>query len=213
MTAVLAARVSPGGTVWSFEAHPEIHRELCDNVELLRGQLPATDFHPIHRAVSTGHGVLNLRLPQGFEQNRGLASVATGGEGTVEVVADPLDELLDGVPIGVMKIDVEGHELQVLRGSERILREGNVRDCVFEEHATYPTEVTRSLESHGFRIFRIARQFRGPVLLAPDSAVPRSTWEPTSFLATRQPERAIERLAVPGWRSLKGVMARRVGDR
>ena len=49
-----------------------------------------------------------------------------------------LNELLEATAtVGVMKIDVERHELAVLEGSEALLRCCVIRDIVFEEHRPY----------------------------------------------------------------------------
>jgi protein-L-isoaspartate O-methyltransferase len=46
MTSVLAARInsSSGGSIWAFEAHPEIFEELKYNVEKWKLQLKNTKF-------------------------------------------------------------------------------------------------------------------------------------------------------------------------
>jgi hypothetical protein len=43
------------------------------------------------------------------------------------------------------------------------------------------------------------------LLLAPDSNSRRSNWEPTSFLASREPIRATRRLSRRGWLSLRNA--------
>ncbi len=205
MTAVLARRVGAGGTVWSFEAHPALHQELLHNVAAWRRELPRTELRPTHVAVSERRGQVALHVPEAFEANRGLASVRAvnvAEAGEIQVECAPLDELIGGAHVGVLKIDVEGHELAVLRGSRRLLEERRMRDCVFEEHHPYPTDTTRFLEERGYTVFRIARGFRGPQLLAPRSSAPRSVWEPTSFIATSDPGRASTVLGARGWRSL-----------
>jgi FkbM family methyltransferase len=205
MTSLLARRVGAGGTVWSFEAHPALYEELVHNVGEWR-RLSETDFRPTHVAISDRRGQLAIHVPEAFDENRGLASVrAVDGANTAEtrVECAPLDELVGGARVGVLKIDVEGHELAVLRGSQRLFEERRVRDCVFEEHHPYPTDVTRFLEERGYTVLRIARAFRGPLLLAPQSSAPRSPWEPTSFIASVEPGRARALLRARGWHSLR----------
>jgi len=216
MTAVLAARVSSvsGGYIRAFEAHPEIFEELRYNVGNWQRQLRNTKFDIEHIAISEKRGKVTLGIPASFANNRGLASVALLDDAsnhpdslpltTVRVESVSLDELFPAAEkIGVLKLDVEGHELSVLKGAMNLLQEHRIRDCVFEEHGEYPTDVTRCFEEMGYSVFRIQRQFFGPALLAPDSNVARTKWQPTSFLATQQPDRAVSRLRERGWKALK----------
>lgn len=217
MTAVLAARVGsvPGGSVQAFEAHPEIFQELKYNAEQWQSQLPNTKLDIQHIAISDQRGTVTLGIPDAFSTNRGLASVVTSDDSsyqpestrskTVIVESVPLDELFPAPDqIGVLKLDVEGHELHILKGAGNLLKQQRIRDCVFEEHGEYPTGVTKCFEEMGYSVFRIERQFFGPVLLASDSIVVRTQWQPTSFLATQQPDRAVSRLQERGWKVLKG---------
>ncbi|GAP95131.1 FkbM family methyltransferase [Leptolyngbya sp. NIES-2104] len=204
MTALLAARVSGASTgkVYAFEAHPEIFSELEYNIQ----QWHDVQIEGCAIAVSNHLGKVTLAIDSAFATNRGLAAVIS--EKTVSdkssqfsVKATTLDAHFSEV-IHVLKVDVEGHELQVFQGAEQLLREKRIRDCVFEEHRAYPTPVTEFLEAHGYQIWRIDRQFWRPALVDPTTSVPRSNWLPTSFLATCDPERAQRRLQSTGWQCL-----------
>ncbi len=209
MTSVLAARVSssPGGSVWSFEAHPDIFSELKYNVDNWQEQLNTVQFFSKNVAVSEQKGTVQLQIPDAFADNRGLASVISVAEVTdksIIIESCSLDDLfLKSREIGIMKLDVEGHELQVLKGAKQLFQQQQIRDCVFEEHREYPTPVTTFFEDMGYKILRIQRSFFKPILLSPDSKVPRTNWEPTSFIATRNPERVIDIFKKPGWQIFK----------
>lgn len=205
MTAALAARVGTllGGTVWAFEAHPQVFEELKHNIEQWQRQT-TVQFEAHQLAVSDRQRSVKLSTPNSFETNRGLAFVVaseaaqdSGSSETIVVKSECLDALLPSAQIGVLKIDVEGHELAVLRGAIGLLKAKRIRDCVFEEHGNYPTEATNFLEDAGYTLFRIHRSFFKPLLLAPDSKVARSRWQPTSFLATCEPDRVSDRLRTP----------------
>jgi|UPI000369B780 FkbM family methyltransferase len=216
MTAVLAARINSisGGCVWAFEAHPEIFAELKYNVENWQKQLQHTKFIIQNIAISEASGYVKLRMNESFFRNRGLAFVVNQEEPekqlssqTVQdilVESSCLDKIFLHQEIGVLKIDVEGHELQVLKGARKLLEQGKIRDCVFEEHREYPTPVTDFLETMGYTIFRIHRYLTKPALLSPKSKVARTHWQPTSFLATRDTERVIKRFHQPGWQVFSG---------
>jgi FkbM family methyltransferase len=197
MSAVLAKRVGKNGRVFAFEAHPVIFQELEWNIALWK----EARIHAVNVALSRERGVVFLDVPRDFTTNRGLCSVSDeGGEGVLRVPAQPLDDFFASEAPALMKIDVEGHELAVLEGAARTL--AGLRDIVFEEHRPFPTPVTELLAARGFEIFRIARALRGVRLLPGDASAPRSEWEPTNFLATRDRARAFARLRPSGWRSL-----------
>ncbi len=215
MTAVFAARVGmiAGGSIWSFEAHPEIFEELNYNINKWQKQLLNIQFNLENVAVSEVGGMVKLAIPEFFSKNRGLASVVTNNDSIQEVnpsesnhiivKASNLDMIFPTQKIGVLKIDVEGHELSVIKGAISLLTSRRIRDCVFEEHLHYPTPVTNFLEKMGYRIFRIQRSFKKPVLLEPNSKITRTHWQPTSFIATVNPDRVISAFQQPGWQTLE----------
>lgn len=211
MTSILAARVSSssGGCVWAFEAHPEIFLELKYNVEKWQKQLSNIKFCIKNIAISEQEGTVQLHIPDSFATNRGLASVVTTNEFTDKSIileSCSLDSLFSETEqIGVMKLDVEGHELQVLKGAKNLLQQKRIRDCVFEEHNEYPTSITTFFESMGYRVFRIHRNFAKPMILPPNSKLARTSWQPTSFLATTNPERVINAFNKSGWQVLKSI--------
>jgi FkbM family methyltransferase len=208
MTSLMAHRIQHG-SVWSFEAHPEVFGELRFNTSVWETKLPHVNFQVRQLAISDRQAEVTLAVPEAFAGNRGLSFVAEedGGKSapkrSFSVPSASLDHLFRETQIGLLKVDVEGHEHKVLEGAQELLNHRQIRDVVFEEHGAYPTRATSVLEAAGYLVFRISRTFSGPTLLLPDSKVPRSDWEPTSFLATRDPERALELLKRPGWLALR----------
>jgi FkbM family methyltransferase len=217
MTSILAKRVklAPQGKVIAFEAHPGVYQELEYNVARWQQQLNFSQILTQQMAVSDHRGEVILSIPKQFAENRGLASVMTadapensiGDTSEIERISVAAIKLEDQIPestaIHVLKIDVEGHELNVLKGATQLLLHQQIRDCVFEEHRPYPTDVTSHLEQYGYTVFRIHRNFWGVELLPAASPAPRVSWLPTSFLATTNPERAIFKLKPQGWRVLQ----------
>jgi len=202
MSAVLAERAA---LVYSFEPHPKLFAELSGNAQSLREQGVGARFELHQSALGEVPGRLPLKVPRDFERHRGVSSLASAvaHEEAIEVEVSTLDRIFSApATIGVIKIDVEGFERQVLLGATQLLSQKRIRDCVFEEHRRYPTDVTSLLESHGYQVFRLARGLFRPKLLDANSVRPRSTWEATSFLATSKPERAVQRMRRFGWRAL-----------
>lgn len=208
MSSVMAAAVGPAGRVLAYEPHPQVFAELACNARLWEDCPGAGCVRPIQRAVSSFTGTARLAEGEAFEHNRGTAALVPGGAAPggvaheVEVVR--LDDVVGGAPaIGVMKIDVEGHELEVLRGAARLLARRRVRDILYEQLES-ASDVLGLLESHGYFVFRLHKQFWGPTAIPADQGLrPQECFEPLSCLATMRPERALQRLAPRGWRVLR----------
>jgi FkbM family methyltransferase len=199
MTGVMATRLGPTGHVHVFEPNPDV-------LPLLRANAAAWDtdpsrarvhVHPV--ALSSVNGDATL-APPSEHGNLGTASMSADGRGAT-IPTERLDDAIRG-SFGVMKIDVEGHELDVLRGGEDTIRSGRVRDIVFEDHHASTSPVRDLLRGWGFDITRMDRTLTGPLMSA-ESAAPRPGYDAPSFLATRDPERARRRLAPRGWRTLR----------
>jgi FkbM family methyltransferase len=111
-----------GGRVVAFEPQPELARRLADVCR-------ATGLDNVTveaSAVYSHSGHQDLFLPAGHQPGASLNRVAVEAESftTVSVPLVTLDEYFDSsVPIALLKIDVEGAELGVFRGAERILRQ------------------------------------------------------------------------------------------
>jgi FkbM family methyltransferase len=210
MSNLLAHAAGPRGRVVCFEPHPLILQTLSRNVELWATDAALAPVELRRAAVSVSGGTLPLTIdPETFAYNKGTASLQAGAQGEASYVATVrLDEELTG-PIGVMKLDVEMHELQALEGARSLLTGKLVRDIVFEEHEAPPTPVTELLRSHGYTILGVRQALSGPIASAPTDAYRRQLWDPPALLATSDPERAEERLRRRGWLCLGGRLRRR----
>jgi FkbM family methyltransferase len=217
MTSVMAERVGPRGEVHSFEPHPEVYDELRENIEDWRAERQWRQIRSYKLALSNRSGTGTLCWSSDFQINRGMASLAdarasgspereVAESGSCAVSLAKLDDImhLERV-IGIVKIDVEGHELEVLEGAARLL-ENQVRDVLFEEYSRYPCATTQFLETKGFTLFALKRGFWKPKLVSPRSASGRrgGSWEPPNYLATKDADRALQRIGQIGWRSLSG---------
>jgi FkbM family methyltransferase len=105
---VAAPIVGSNGSVDAFEASPDVAARLAAHA----AQSPVIRVHAAALSETPG----SVRLDVGSTHN--LARISD--EGTVSVPATTLDAALDRPPSGI-KIDVEGHELQVLRGARETL--------------------------------------------------------------------------------------------
>lgn len=207
-TGLFARRGGPSGEVFSFEPHPRIHAGLARHVGAWQSAFPnLARIHLRTEAASDSDSEAALFEPEEFSRNAGSASLATAGPASGHaahrVRTVPLATALPkDRPIHVMKVDTEGHEAAVFRGARPLLEQGRVRDIVFEEHETPPTDTTRLLQDLGFTLFFIGRTFRGPVLCPPDQRDSLPAWLPPNYLATRDPDRARSLCQPRGWQVL-----------
>ena len=123
-TIPLARLVGPTGRVWALEPQMLIYQILCANLALNEIE----NVEPLHAAGGTTPGsTLIPRVGYGTTINFAAISTGTGGD-SVRVVA--IDEFaLQRCKL--LKVDVEGHEIEVLKGAEHTIR--RLRPCLFVE--------------------------------------------------------------------------------
>jgi FkbM family methyltransferase len=121
--ALLAARfVGERGRVVAFEADPEVAARLREHIA--RNQLSWIAVE--EKAVwSERKTVYFARTDPAASPDRGLGHVAANGANdTIQVQAVSLDDCTDNSPQpDFVKCDVEGAEVEVFRGAQRILKE------------------------------------------------------------------------------------------
>ncbi len=141
-----------------------------------------------------------------FSYNMGLAALSgaevavTAGHQAHDVELRRLDELTAQTAIGVLKIDVEGHEAAVLKGAAALLEGRLVRDIVFEDHDPYPSAATAILEAADYHLVSLTNDLGGLLLENPAERGEAPAWPGPSYLATREPSRSFPLLAARGWR-------------
>jgi FkbM family methyltransferase len=211
MSSLAAARVGPEGKVLSFEPHPRAYRLLQRNAARWR-KLDGVGEVELHReALSDAAGEGLLVFGGSSEFDMAVASLRTEGGADPDVGAEEvlvpltrLDEVSAVDRIGVLKIDVEGHEASVLRGAGGLLERGSVRDIVFEDHDDYPSEATAVVEHAGYELISLDNDLRGLRLVSPEDRGEVAAWPGPSYLATREPDRARAILSKRGWQ-VKGI--------
>lgn len=207
-----AAASRAGVQVLALEPHPELFQRLSQNVQRwtderadLRGRIRALQL-----AVSDHAGRATLHIPSAFEGNQGIASLepAATAEGfnVVEVECTTIDQLLahEGRPVGLLKIDVEGHELTAFEGARSALAGRKIRDIVFEDHEGMNSAVCRALSDWGYSLYFLGKLPWGPLLCNASQAAWAASvsFDSPNFLATLMPARAEARMAPLGYRCL-----------
>jgi FkbM family methyltransferase len=155
-TLAIGSHVSAGGAVVAFEPHPTNHRLLRHNIRQ----------NHMHHVVAENLGLADSPsvLTGTATENGGNWSLASQGEYRFEVRLVRLDDYLNENPlprIDLMKIDVEGAEVHVLRGARQTIERFRPW-IVFEvcprwlaKMNSSPVELFAELTSQGYTIYSL----------------------------------------------------------
>lgn len=160
----LALAINPGLSIHSFEPTPSIYDRLT-----ARGLPPQVRAVPM--GLSDAPGRCTIVVPKrdiGMTSLHGRASLNECGLGsetqTSEVELTTVDRYIDASQINevdLMKIDVEGHELRVLRGAMQSLAAGRIGLMQIEYGGAYIDartmllDIFELLRPHGYRLFKL----------------------------------------------------------
>lgn len=200
MTSLMSRRTGKTGKTFSFEPHPEILKRLKRNTQQWSKDHKTSSILVVEKGLSSSKGEAFLAMPEKFSENEGVAFVTSEEKnGNFRIELTTLEAELEGEKPKVMKVDVEGHELELMKGAGSLLQEQKIRDIVFEDHEAYPTPPMRFLEEAGYTLFRLKRSFWGPQVSDAKTDHSCPAWEPANILATANPERALRKLSQRGW--------------
>ncbi len=150
----------PGVRITAVEPFPPVREDLLANLALNDLDITVVDAAVSDVAGSAtfevlGRDVLNRLAPDG-----GGGGGRGGGTGSITVPVTTLDELVAGDPPALIKIDVEGSELLVMKGGQRLLSDPATAPVLVFEHAGHsthfgitPAEVRAFLNEVGYRIY------------------------------------------------------------
>jgi FkbM family methyltransferase len=148
-TIPLALAVGSDGRVLAFEPTPETAQRLRENVR--RNQLENVTV--IDAALGAGRGSTRLSIAEDSAYNSTAATSAAGV--SAEVRVERLDEVWEeaGRPeVSVLKVDVEGAEMDVLTGAAELLRSSRPAVLVEASEPHRAEEVARLFAEHGYRL-------------------------------------------------------------
>lgn len=157
-------RAGATGRVFAFE--PERR-----NFERLREKLRSyPNVIPVQSALSSTSGQAVLHLTS-FHAGHSLVNDETAGGPTVTVPMTSLDDFVrqHSLPgLDVVKLDVEGVELEVLDGMQQIFSGSRRPTLLIEVHVPIrPEDVIAKLEPHGYRCHMLDAELNGSVHVVP----------------------------------------------
>mgnify|MGYP006432783435 CR=1 FL=1 len=206
MTSLLAHRTGAEGRVYGFEPHPVLYSTLAANMRRFR-QLHKATLIPLPFALSNHEGTVHLTWTDAFRGNRGLASVSRSSSHAtgIDVPCTSLDVLFPTSQIDILKIDVEGHEPQVIEGAQSLLADDRIVHVLYECLDGPDAALHNSFDELGYTTFGIEATLRGPRLWGlEDLPRPSDADVSSSFLASKQPKSAAQIIAPNGWKCLTG---------
>lgn len=124
-TLVAAAAIGADGSVYAFEPNPVAVEKLIDNV-----QANAFEDRVVISHFACGAQEGNGALSYDSQHNNSRLIENLAGERVLNVPVTTLDAALGGTKVHGIKIDVEGSEMDVLRGAENILKQSRPWLCV-----------------------------------------------------------------------------------
>jgi FkbM family methyltransferase len=136
-TALRFVSAFPGSTIYSFEPVPTSFERLVKSVKA----------YPRVKPVNVAIGDVEGKVAMNVTPAAGCNSIKQVLNATESICVNV--ETIDGfciknsiLEIDLLKIDVEGYELQVLKGAQRLLDDGKIRfvfaECVFSPNSETP---------------------------------------------------------------------------
>lgn len=151
-----ACAVNPTAEVYSFEPLPEPYARLLENCKINGFDSRCKAFHA---AVSDTAGRASFHVAEDPTMSR---LVQSGGE--LEVPVLRLDEMvpLDG-KTKFVKMDVEGHEYQALRGMEKIIADSHPAILFECNPGGRGPEIDAFLRGHEYQLMHLTRKSVTPI--------------------------------------------------
>jgi FkbM family methyltransferase len=215
MTLLSAMAAGSTGTVLAFEPHPDLFPIIQQNLMATKARYRVAHAELHNEALGAEPGIARLQLPSGFTANDGIAQIVSTVDAetpSIAVTVNTLDAILGQKSATVLKLDVEGFELQVLQGSIRAIAEKRIRHIVFEDHNSEQSDVVRFLQDHGYHVYAIGWSMNG-LSIAPIASGRLSTlYEAPNFIATIAPDEVTARCQSKGWLVLGNSLIDRYPD-
>lgn len=143
------ARACAPGPFYAFEPQPRVFQVLCANLAL--HDVGNAFAYPEGCGEAEGEAVVPW-VDYGREGNFGGVSLLSEGDRGIKVRIRPLDAL-ELPSCGLLKIDVEGFEPQVLRGARETIARCRPLLYVENDRAAQQQEVISLIAEMGYRLY------------------------------------------------------------
>lgn len=143
------ARACAPGRFYAFEPQPRVFQILCANLAL--NEVGNALAYPEALGEAEGWAVVP-RADYGRPGNFGGVSLKADGADGVRVRVSPLDGLALA-ELGLLKIDVEGFEAQVLRGAAATIARCRPIIYVENDRAEQQQELISLVAGYGYRLY------------------------------------------------------------
>lgn len=150
---VASATVGPQGRVLAIEPNPLTANKLLNNIAL------SMFDNMTVKTCAVGDATGELLLQAETEHNISRVVPICSGK-TIQVAAQRLDDLIGAGKFAGCKIDVEGFELQVLKGAQKFLTEQKPWLCVEFNSILSGVKTLREWDVHNFLTQRGYTAFR-----------------------------------------------------
>jgi FkbM family methyltransferase len=198
---IMASRVGFQGRVVAFEPHPILFQQLKYNVALFQKSSRIAPIEIYNFALSDSTRQEKLVFPEWFALNGGVAHIASSEEAHLQgVLVDTrrLDDVIDCQKIDLFKLDVEGHEYQVLNGAQGLLRRGVFQHIIYEDLSGPAGDVHEFLATHGYKVYALGWHLKGPIIGGVNAVLTQAD-EPSNYVATLNPKFVEAAFARRGW--------------
>ncbi len=143
----LALHVGPRGTVLAFEPQRVVFQTLCANAALHS----LTNIDCIPFAVGASAGTIDVpEIRYDVDANFGGVALGNGG---MRITMTTLDAYADRGPFALVKIDVEGMELDVVRGAQRVLAQQRPLLYVENDRPDRSAALIDALRASGYDLY------------------------------------------------------------